>query len=153
MYDNINMDSTFFIFFYISGWNKTMSYYYIQVSGKAAGKYLTVDQEDHEVKVVEGTASNDYKWNMDPLQINQLVVRHHATNRYLEIPATGPVNAITSKNNNTTLSFSISDATQISNNVLEKPAFLVIVVNKAVTTTDAAQATKFSITAAEWLIR
>jgi hypothetical protein len=57
------------------------------------------------------------------LNINELVVRHGVTNRYLEIPADGRVNAIRAKNNNTTLSFSISDDTQIANNVLEKPAF------------------------------
>ena len=130
-----------------------MSYYYIKVSGEAADKYLTVDQEDNEVKAVEGAASNDYKWDMDPLQINQLVVRHHATNRYLEIPADGPANAITSKNNNTTLSFSLDGATPIANNVLETPTFLKIVGEEGITTTDTSQATKFTFTAAKWLIR
>ena len=123
--------------------------YYIRVSGESAGKFLTVDQEDYEVKVVEVTASNDNKWNMEPLNINELVVRHDVTNRYLEIPADGRVNVIRAKNNNTTLSLSIFDDTQIANNVLEKPAFLVIFANRALSTTDATKATKFSIKSAE----
>ena len=57
--------------------------YYIRVSGESAGKFLTVDQEDYEVKVVEVTASNDNKWNMEPLNINELVVRHDVTHCYL----------------------------------------------------------------------
>ena len=123
--------------------------YYIRVSGESAGKFLTVDQEDYEVKVVETTASNDNKWNMEPLNINELVVRHDVTNRYLEIPADGRVNVIRAKNNNTTLSFSISDDTQIANNVLEEHAFFAIFANRALSTTDAKKATQFSIKSAE----
>jgi hypothetical protein len=69
------------------------------------------------------------------LNINELVVRHDVTNRYLEIPADGRVNAIRANTNNTTLSFSISDDTQIANNVLEEPAFLAIFANRALSTT------------------
>lgn len=123
--------------------------YYIRVSGESTGKFLTVDQEDYEVKVLEVTTSNDNKWNMEPLNINELVVRYDVTHCYLKIPANGPVNAIKSQNNNTNLSLSISDDTQIANNVLEKPAFLVIFANRALSTTDATKATKFSIKSAE----
>ena len=126
-----------------------MMSYYIRVPGESAGKFLTVDQEDYEVKVVEGTASNDNKWNTESLNINELVVRDDVTNCYLCIPADGPVNAIKSNNNNTTLSLSISDDTQIANNVLEEPAFLAIFANRDLSTTDASKATKFSIKSAE----
>lgn len=67
-----------------------MSYYYI----KAAGKFVTVDLRNYKVKTMEGNASDDYKWMLEPLETNLFVVRHAATKRYLELPSDGPVNAI-----------------------------------------------------------
>ena len=120
-----------------------MSYYI-----KTAGTFLTVDLRNYTVKTVQGNASDDYKWTLQPLETNQFVVRHDATRRFLELPPNGPVRGITEKNDNTTLSFTIDDATRISNNALANPEFLKIVANNGVTTTDAALATTFSITAA-----
>ena len=118
-----------------------MSYYYI----KAADKYVTVDQKDYKVKTVKGNHGDDYKWLVSPVDADTFTVRHDVTNCYLEIPATGTVNAITSENNNTTLSLSISDDATISNHVLKEPAYFMISGDNGVTTTDATKASKFSI--------
>ena len=125
--------------------------YYIKVRS-AEDAYLSVYANDFRVIVAEGNASNAYKWNLNPLNPNQLVARHDATKRYLEIAEQGAVNAITVANDNTKLFFQVEDDTLIVNRAVAVPVYMKIVAKQAVSTIIGADATHFSIISAEWFL-